>query len=70
MTKTMLAASALVFALALPAFASAPAVEKVDGFKAKTEYNTIEAKRSKKRVPGGSGCDDPRDIIEHPECRV
>jgi hypothetical protein len=22
------------------------------------------------RVPGGSGCDDPRDIIEHPECRV
>ena len=26
--------------------------------------------RSKPRVPGGSGCDDPRDIIEHPECRV
>jgi hypothetical protein len=25
-------------------------------------------KRSKQRVPGGSGCDDPRDIIEHPEC--
>lgn len=22
------------------------------------------------RVPGGSGCDDPRDLIEHPECRV
>ena len=21
------------------------------------------------RVPGGSGCDDPGDIIEHPECR-
>ena len=21
------------------------------------------------RVPGGSGCDDPHDIIEHPECR-
>lgn len=21
------------------------------------------------RVPGGSGCDDPRDVIEHPECR-
>jgi len=20
-------------------------------------------------VPGGSGCDDPHDIIEHPECR-
>lgn len=24
--------------------------------------------RSKPRVPGGSGCDDPRDLIEHPEC--
>ena len=22
------------------------------------------------RVPGGSGCDDPHDVIEHPECRV
>ena len=26
--------------------------------------------RSKPRVPGGSGCDDPRDLIEHPECNV
>jgi hypothetical protein len=25
--------------------------------------------RSKPRVRGGSGCDDPRDLIEHPECR-
>lgn len=22
------------------------------------------------RIPGGSGCDDPGDIVEHPECRV
>jgi hypothetical protein len=22
------------------------------------------------RIPGGSGCDDPGDIIEHPECRI
>ena len=22
------------------------------------------------RVPGGSGCDDPHDVVEHPECRV
>jgi hypothetical protein len=22
------------------------------------------------RIPGGSGCDDPEDLIEHPECRV
>jgi hypothetical protein len=26
-------------------------------------------KRKKKRVKGGSGCDDARDVIEHPECR-
>lgn len=25
--------------------------------------------RSKKRVKGGSGCDDPGDAAEHPECR-
>lgn len=24
--------------------------------------------RSRPRVPGGSGCDDPGDILEHPEC--
>lgn len=22
------------------------------------------------RIPGGSGCDDPQDVIEHPECRL
>ena len=26
-------------------------------------------KRRKPRIKGGSGCDDPRDLIEHPECR-
>ncbi len=26
-------------------------------------------KRRKPRIPGGSGCDDPRDLIEHPACR-
>ena len=26
-------------------------------------------KRKKKRVKGGSGCDDVRDVLEHPECR-
>ena len=25
--------------------------------------------RSRARIPGGSGCDDPGDIAEHPECR-
>ncbi len=26
--------------------------------------------RDRPRIPGGSGCDDPLDLIEHPECRV
>ena len=26
-----------------------------------------EFDRRRPRVPGGSGCDDPRDIIEHPK---
>ncbi|MGB5558442.1 MAG: hypothetical protein WBN04_10575 [Paracoccaceae bacterium] len=38
-----------------------------------TAHDTFDRRgrggRSKPRVPGGSGCDDPRDIIEHPECR-
>lgn len=29
----------------------------------------VQARR-KPRVPGGSGCDDPQDVIEHPECRA
>lgn len=26
--------------------------------------------RDRPRIPGGSGCDDPGDVAEHPECRV
>lgn len=26
--------------------------------------------RDKPRIPGGSGCDDPGDLVEHPECRA
>jgi hypothetical protein len=29
---------------------------------------TGEFDRRRPRVPGGSGCDSPRDIREHPEC--
>jgi hypothetical protein len=29
----------------------------------------VQARR-KPRVRGGSGCDDPQDVIEHPECRA
>ncbi len=26
--------------------------------------------RDRPRIPGGSGCDSPRDLLEHPECTV
>lgn len=26
--------------------------------------------RKRPRIPGGSGCDDPGDVLEHPECRI
>ncbi|WP_343079191.1 hypothetical protein [Ostreiculturibacter nitratireducens] len=26
--------------------------------------------RDRPRIPGGSGCDDPHDVAEHPECQV
>ncbi|RYG92261.1 hypothetical protein EU803_07435 [Loktanella sp. IMCC34160] len=26
--------------------------------------------RDRPRIPGGSGCDDPEDLLEHPECSI
>jgi hypothetical protein len=34
-----------------------------------TYVDQIDRRGRRPRVPGGSGCDDPRDLIEHPECR-
>lgn len=48
----------------------------VNAAPAKAAFQSLEAarqgdvdKRKKKRVKGGSGCDDAHDIFEHPECR-
>ncbi len=59
---TTLAVATLMATGATSTFAS------VDGIKASKEAQTFE-KRRKPRVPGGSGCNSPRDLIEHPECR-
>jgi hypothetical protein len=56
------------FAAAL-AFAPLPAFAAQDGIHAQTKA-PITIDRNKPRVPGGSGCDDPRDLREHPECRA
>jgi hypothetical protein len=69
MNKVFLASAAMIFALSTTTFAATPKMDAAAGFKAKIEFNDMEAKRSKPRVPGGSGCDTPRDVAEHPECR-
>ncbi|MFZ1773092.1 MAG: hypothetical protein WAT78_03940 [Rhizobiaceae bacterium] len=64
---------ALAAALALPVLAIVPASA---AYQAATSADQalqgsadILQKRSKPRQKGGSGCDDPQDAIEHPECR-
>lgn len=66
MTKTMLALVAAIFTFT--AVESAPSFAKQDGFWSH-DANAYVEKRRKPRVKGGSGCDDPHDVIEHPECR-
>ena len=64
--KTLL--SLTVAALTLATFA-APTLAAISatGFDVVATDTVVD--RRKPRVPGGSGCDDPRDLIEHPECR-
>ena len=57
------ATAALVLTMIAPVSA-APLVKS--GLIADSGVSGIDRRRP--RVPGGSGCDDPRDIIEHPEC--
>ena len=64
--KTTLAAI-LATMIALPAVA--PAFASVDATSIGVPTADHEIDRSKRRIKGGSGCDDPRDRIEHPECR-
>ncbi|MCQ0972129.1 hypothetical protein MLD63_17050 [Paracoccus sp. TK19116] len=71
------AAAAALLTAAAPAFAytgemGASAVASTASIMLPTD-KIVEKRgrggRSKPRIPGGSGCDDPRDIIEHPQCR-
>ncbi|OYX42359.1 MAG: hypothetical protein B7Z02_12525 [Rhodobacterales bacterium 32-67-9] len=67
MQKLILAGTATTLLLGLntTAFAKVSNLPGVDTFQIQNEID----KRSKPRIPGGSGCDDPEDLIEHPECR-
>ncbi|MGB3315074.1 MAG: hypothetical protein WBB85_11730 [Albidovulum sp.] len=64
-TITLAVAAALGLTAITPVFA---ATNDLAGIYVSDQQTTID-KRRKPRVPGGSGCDDPRDLIEHPECR-
>jgi hypothetical protein len=64
MQKLLLTAT--LAALALSAVAPAQALTFGNGLFDASMTDSIDRRRP--RVPGGSGCDDPRDLIEHPEC--
>lgn len=58
----------LALAVALPMLVTGPAsFASVDGYSSKSDAATFDRRRP--RVPGGSGCDSPRDVRQHPECR-
>jgi hypothetical protein len=72
--KTFLTAALATLSLAA-AIAPAAAFELTSpasviagsGFDWAADTSIVERRRP--RVPGGSGCDSPRDVAEHPECR-
>jgi hypothetical protein len=64
MTKTLFAALALV--IASTGFVSASTGPKFD----EPTFKSTQDNYQQDARPGGSGCDDPGDYAEHPECRT
>ena len=68
MKTLILTSTAIAFAFTLTASVEGSAAP--DGaYSIKLMAGDAGIDRRRPRVPGGSGCDDPRDLIEHPECR-
>ena len=65
--KTFLIAATLA-GLAMPMAVSAEASRTSGGATSVDGLFDGTFDRRRPRVPGGSGCDTPRDILEHPEC--
>ena len=61
---------ATLVATALSAVAPAQALNLTSGLFDASMIDSIDRRGRRPRVPGGSGCDDPRDLIQHPECNV
>ena len=59
--------TAVLAAIALTAVAPVQAMSLACGLFDASALSA-EFDRRRPRVPGGSGCDSPRDIREHPEC--
>ena len=66
MTKITLGLLAAILAVIMIGLTPSKASAR-DGISTADETQIVE--RRKKRVKGGSGCDDPGDVAEHPECR-
>ena len=68
MKTLFLTATALAFAVTMNLPANAGTAP--DGLYASQHMaGSASIDRRRPRVPGGSGCDSPRDILQHPECR-
>lgn len=64
--KTIIFASVAAL-VAMTSLAPVSAATMKSGFQIDTAQAQVDRRRP--RVPGGSGCDSPRDLIQHPECR-
>lgn len=61
--------TATLAAIALVQTAPLQAAAGQTSFQVEDMGSSTVDKRKKKRIKGGSGCDDAGDILEHPECR-
>jgi hypothetical protein len=68
MIKTICTAFAIILASSSLTIASTAPQFDEPTFKSTHDTYQQDA-RSKKRIPGGSGCDDAADYAQHPECR-
>ena len=59
--------TATLAAIALTSVTPVAAMTRLGGLY-DASFLSAEFDRRRPRVPGGSGCDSPRDIREHPEC--
>ena len=66
MTRLIFAAPAAAFSFAVLEISPAISAAR-EGLNTSHQQQSFE--RRKKRVKGGSGCDDAHDVAEHPECR-